>query len=222
MMICLTNVSKTYINFKNNRYPALRNVSLTIEDGDFIGIIGKSGSGKTTLLNICACLDDFDEGEMTIDGKAISKMNDKKISFIRNDSIGTVLQDFALIEERTVLDNVMLPLLFAKRSNRKNKDVVKNALHLIGIDDLQGKKVLELSGGQKQRVAIARAIVNNPRYVFADEPPGALDSGTCEEIMHVFYDLNRRGVTIFMVTHDRDVLRYCNRIIHIADGKLIV
>ena len=116
MMICLTNVSKTYINFKNNRYPALRNVSLTIEDGDFIGIIGKSGSGKTTLLNICACLDDFDEGEMTIDGKAISKMNDKKISFIRNDSIGTVLQDFALIEERTVLDNVMLPLLFAKRS----------------------------------------------------------------------------------------------------------
>ena len=100
--------------------------------------------------------------------------------------------------------------------------MVKNALHLIGIDDLQGKKVLELSGGQKQRVAIARAIVNNPRYVFADEPTGALDSGTCEEIMHVFYDLNRRGVTIFMVTHDRDVLRYCNRIIHIADGKLIV
>lgn len=218
-MICLNDINKTYFNSKNSKYSALHNINITIKDGMFLGIIGKSGSGKTTLLNILACLDNFDNGTMTIDGQNISKLNDKQLSKLRNRTIGTVMQDFDLIEDRTVFDNVVLPLLFGHIKNYHKQAI--NALSNIGIENLKNKKVLELSGGQKQRVAIARAIVNKPKYIFADEPTGALDSITCIEIMNVFRTLNLNGATICIVTHDSDVVKYCSDVINISDGIIV-
>lgn len=218
-MIFLKGLYKTYINSKNSKYSALHNINLTIKDGEFLGIVGKSGSGKTTLLNILACLDNFDNGEMTLDGQNVAKLNDTQLSKLRNKTIGIVMQNFDLIEDRTVFDNVMLPLLFGHV--KKGEKQVIRALSLIGIEDLRNKRVMELSGGQKQRVAIARAIVNNPKYLFADEPTGALDSVTCVDIMNVFRSLNQNGVTVCVVTHDNDVVKYCSEVINISDGSIV-
>lgn len=221
-MIKIENLSKTYDKGKNNAVKALDNVSLHIEKGDLTAIIGRSGSGKTTLLNIIGCIDSFESGKYTLDSKDVSKSNDNKLAKLRNEKIGFVMQNFALINDDTVLENVMLPFYFSSKTSLKNaKKLAMSALEKMGIVKLANKPIRKLSGGQKQRVAIARAIVNNPSVILADEPTGALDSKTSKEIMEVFHQLNSQGATIVIVTHDMEVAKQCGRIVEISDGKIV-
>lgn len=220
-MIEITNITKTYNYKKSNAFTALHNVSLKIESGEMVAIVGKSGAGKSTLLHILACIDTFEDGSYSIDGVEVQKLKDKALSRIRNDKIGIVMQDFALIDDYSVIENIKIPLAFSK----KFKDVDPNvralkALAQVGIKELYNKPVNKLSGGQKQRVAIARAIVNNPDYILADEPTGALDSKTALEIMGMFKALNKLGKTVIIITHDNNVANICDRRIHISDGIL--
>lgn len=219
-MIKISNLSKIYNKGSKNEFTALKGFDLQVNDGELLAIIGKSGAGKSTLLHVLACIDSYDSGEYIIDEIIIKKLSDRKLAEIRNKKIGIVMQDFALIEDYTCIENVMLPLNFARKkvSNRKEKAI--NALKCVDMDLMSKKKVSQLSGGQKQRVAIARAIVNNPSVILADEPTGALDSQTSSEIMKLFIDLNSRGKTIIIVTHDLEIARQCSRIIEISDGHI--
>ena len=220
-MIKIENLSKIYDKGKNNAVKALDNISLHIIQGELTAIIGRSGSGKTTLLNIIGCIDGFETGTYFFDSKNVSKANDHILSELRNAKIGFVMQNFALINEDTVLENVMLPFYFNNRTALKEaKKMSIDALKKMGIEQLSNKPISKLSGGQKQRVAIARAIVNNPSIILADEPTGALDSKTSQEIMNVFHELNSNGATIIIVTHDMEIARQCKRIIEIKDGKI--
>ena len=185
-----------------------------------MAIIGKSGAGKSTLMHILGCIDDFESGDYLIDDINVKDISNGKKAEIRNKKIGIVMQDFALIEEYTVIENVMVPLLFDKSKKDKKKTAIK-AIESVGIGDLTNKAVNKLSGGQKQRVAIARAIVNDPVFILADEPTGALDSNTSLEIMQVFKDLNKLGKTIIIITHDKDVAQKCDRIVEMKDGSFI-
>lgn len=219
-MIELNNISKIY-KIGINKFYALNDLSLKINDGDFIAITGASGSGKTTLLNIIGCLDTASEGKYLLDGNDISEMNDEKKAKIRNNKIGFVLQDFALINKQTVKYNVMLPLLFSKVPYKELSDRTDLALEKVGIANQTFKKANQLSGGQKQRVAIARAIVNSPSIILADEPTGQLDSKTGIQIMEVLKSLNDEGITVIVVTHDSNVASYAKRQIVLSDGKII-
>lgn len=221
-MIELSGINKYYKYNKKKNYHALRDIDLKIEDGEFVAIIGRSGAGKTTLLNIIGLLDNYDSGKYLIDGQNTQGMNDTKLSKLRNEKIGFVLQDYALIENKSVMINVMLPLFFNKKYNfSKMQQVSIKVLEKLGIDDQSKKKVNQLSGGQKQRVAIARAIVNNPSFILADEPTGALDTKTSAEIMDLFKALNDEGKTVIIITHDSTIAEACKRKIEISDGKLI-
>ncbi len=219
-MIELQNISKIYPVGKNDFY-ALDDVSLTIEKGDFVSIRGASGSGKTTLLNIIGCLDKYEKGTYTLDGVDIGSLSDGKKSAIRNAKIGFVLQDFALIDSQSVLYNVMLPLLFSKVPYAQIRKKARAALALVGIEDQARKKANQLSGGQRQRVAIARAIVNDPEVILADEPTGQLDSKTGLQIMELLRELNAKGITVVVVTHDDKVADYADRKIFVSDGKIV-
>lgn len=218
-MIKLENVSKIYNKNKSNEFYALKKVSLEIKAGDLVAIIGKSGAGKSTLMHIIGCIDSFDEGEYYLNGKNMSGLSDNKKAQIRNSEIGIVMQDFALIDDYSVEENIMIPLHFSKGSKNK-KEKAKNVMRAVGIEDLSKKYISKLSGGQKQRAAIARAIVNEPEILLADEPTGALDSKTGQEIMEVFKSINKKGKTVIIITHDMEVARQCNRIIEISDGKI--
>lgn len=220
-MIELNNITKTYNPRGSNEFTALRNISLTISDGEMTAIIGKSGAGKSTLLHILACIDDYQDGEYKIDGVLVKKLSEKELAHIRNEKIGMVMQDFALAEDFSVLENVMLPLNFAKKKQPDRRDIAINALRSVGMDEYIKKPVNKLSGGQKQRVAIARAIVNKPTLILADEPTGALDTKTSAEIMDVFKRLNSEGKTVVIVTHDPKVAEQCGRIVEISDGGLV-
>ena len=187
-MIEIKNLYKTYNYGKPNAFEALKDVSLTINDGEMVAIIGKSGAGKSTLMHILGCIDDFEKGQYIFNGKDISKVNEKKSAAIRNSEIGIVLQEFALMEQYTVVENVIMPLFFTPKSGRRSEKE-KRALEILKrleMDEYAHKKVNKLSGGQKQRVAIARAMINNPSVLLADEPTGALDVKTTDEIMKVF------------------------------------
>ncbi|MDY6328353.1 MAG: ABC transporter ATP-binding protein [Lachnospiraceae bacterium] len=219
-MIRLININKTYNYKKANAFCALKGISLSINDGEMLAIVGKSGAGKSTLMHILGCIDDFESGDYFIDDINIKNISNGKKAKIRNEKIGIVMQDFALIEEYTVLENVIVPLLFDKSKKDKKKTAIK-AIESVGIGDLTNKPVNKLSGGQKQRVAIARAIVNDPVFILADEPTGALDSNTSLEIMQVFKDLNKLGKTIIIITHDKDVAQKCDRIVEMKDGSFI-
>ena len=219
-MIKISNMTKVFCFGSENERTALDNVSLEIADGEMIAIIGKSGSGKSTLINIMACIDDYDSGEYQLDHILIKYLSDHLLSRIRNKKIGLVMQDFALIEEFNAYDNVVLPLDFSQKRKVNKKDIVMEALETIGIQELAYQSVSTMSGGQKQRVAIARAIVNSPRVLLADEPTGALDSMTAEEIMTVFKMLNAEGMTVVIVTHDVEIARQCDRIFKISDGAI--
>lgn len=219
-MIELSNVSKIYKIGINNFY-ALNNLSLKINDGDFVAVTGASGSGKTTLLNIIGCLDTMSEGKYLLDGNDVTKMSDERKAKLRNGKIGFVLQDFALIGKQTVKYNVMLPLLFSKVPNKELSDRTDMALEKVGIANQIFKKANQLSGGQKQRVAIARAIVNSPSIILADEPTGQLDSKTGIQIMEVLKSLNDDGITVIIVTHDANVASYAKRQIVLSDGKIV-
>lgn len=219
-MIQLEKINKTYNKGKSNEFQALRNVDLTIMDGEMVAVIGKSGAGKSTLLHILAGIDSFEKGSYKVGNVNVGELNEKRLALFRNEKVGIVMQDFALIEGYTVEENIMIPLIFGKVKSGKRKDMIKNVLEQLGISELRNKAVNKLSGGQKQRVAIARAIVNNPEFILADEPTGALDSQTATDIMNVFKELNGKGHTIVIVTHDLELAEQCGRIVEISDGRI--
>lgn len=220
-MIKLNNIHKIYNEHKTNECEALKGVSLEISSGEMAAIIGKSGAGKSTLLHILACIDSYEEGELYFDDLLVKNLSERKYAQIRNEKIGIVMQDFALVDNFASIDNVMLPLDFAKSKKRGKTELALNALKSVGMGEFAKKSVNQLSGGQKQRVAIARAIVNNPDIILADEPTGALDSKTAEEIINIFKELNSQGKTVIIVTHDLGVAKQCGRVIEIADGVIV-
>ena len=220
-MIKLDNIVKVYNPKKANEFEALHGVSAEIQDGELVAVIGKSGAGKSTLLHILACIDSYQEGEYTIDGTLVKNLSERQYAKIRNEKIGMVMQDFALVEDFTALENVMIPLNFSKKKVPNKKEKALAALRSVGIEDLAKKPCNKLSGGQKQRVAIARAIVNEPSMILADEPTGALDTKTSAEIMELFKSLNEQGRTAVIVTHDPKVAEQCGRVIEISDGEIV-
>jgi len=213
------NLSKVYQ--KNNNVPvyALNDVSVEINKGEFIAIMGASGSGKSTLMNILGCLDRPSEGKVLLDGEEVSKLDDETLAKIRNKKIGFVFQTFNLLPRTNALENVELPLIYSDRQDITN--LAKEALVSVGLADRVHHNPSELSGGQQQRVAIARALVNNPEIIFADEPTGNLDTRSSLEIISLFNELNKLGRTIVLVTHELDIAAHTRRIIKIADGKII-
>lgn len=220
-MIKLNDVVKTYNPKKANEFTALKGVSAEINDGEMVAIIGKSGAGKSTLLHILACIDSYEDGEYYIDDSLVKKLSERKYAEIRNEKIGIVMQDFALVEDFSAIENVMIPLSFSKKKIKGKKEIAQKALESVGMGEYAKKACNKLSGGQKQRVAIARAIVNDPAMVLADEPTGALDTKTSAEIMELFHELNEQGKTIIIVTHDPLVAEQCDRIIEISDGEIV-
>ncbi len=220
-MIKINNLTKTYNYKKSNAFEALKNISISINDGELISIVGSSGSGKTTLLNIIGCIDKAEQGECIINDVNITKLNENKRTDFRADNIGFVVQDFALIENYSVLENILIPTYFSKNKIVRPKDKANDLLKTLKLEQMKNKDVSTLSGGQKQRVAIARAIINDPSIILADEPTGALDTKTSGEIMLLFKELNKKGKTVIIVTHDPKIAKQCDRVIHISDGKVI-
>lgn len=220
-MITITKIKKIYQN-KNLLVRALDDVSLTIQDGESVAIMGRSGAGKTTLLNILGCLDSFDSGTYYLDGIDVSQLSDAKLAHLRNQKIGFVMQDFALLPHKSVLFNVMLPMYFDRTPWKEMRQRANYVLEKLGIEDQRNKKVNQLSGGQKQRVAIARAIIKDPSIILADEPTGALDSETGRIIMETLMERNQEGITVIVITHDSQVASYCRRKIILSDGKLVL
>ncbi len=223
-MIEIANLHKTYNIGKQNAFHALKDVSINIPDGEMTAIIGKSGAGKSTLMHILGCIDNFEQGKYILNGQDVSSFGEKKRAIVRNCEIGIVLQDFALVDNYSVIENVMIPLFFSQKRVKgyDKKKRAMNVLEMLGIGELANKQVNKLSGGQKQRAAIARAMVNNPGILLADEPTGALDVKTSEEIMEVFTKLNEAGTTVIIITHDMDVASKCQRVIEIRDGEIAV
>ena len=221
-MIEIKNLVKIYNKGKTNEFCALKGIDLSIEEGEMVAIIGKSGAGKSTLLHILAAIDSYDKGSYLVDGVSVGDLKEKDRARFRNQKIGIVMQDYALIDEYTIEENVQIPLIFGKvKGNDVRKEKIMTALKNVGLDELAKKPVRQLSGGQKQRVAIARALVNNPAFLLADEPTGALDSKTSGEIMDVFEKLNQGGKTVIIVTHDMEVAARCGRVIEISDGEIV-
>lgn len=219
-MIEVTHLNKYYGGTKR-KFPALQDVSFAIEAGESVAIMGKSGAGKTTLLNILGGLDSFDEGVYTLQGQSLESLSDSRRSKLRNEKIGFIMQDFALLPQKSVFFNVMLPLYFDATPWHRMKGEALLLLKRLGIDDLKNKKVSELSGGEKQRVAIVRALIKNPPLLLADEPTGSLDSETTKEIMKLLMEQNRSGTTMIIVTHDEEIAAYCSRRILLSDGKIV-
>lgn len=215
-LIELKNISKQY----REETTILKGVDLCIEDGDYIALMGPSGAGKTTLMNIMGCLDRATQGEYFFDGNEISDYPEKEKARLRNEKFGFVVQDFALINEMTVYENVRLPLRYRKKRLKKEREHIESILKSLEIEDKKEIRVCDLSGGQQQRVAIARAIVNSPEIILADEPTGALDQETGREVMEIFSKLNQQGKTIIIVTHDPNIAAKCNRIVKMVDGKI--
>lgn len=221
-MIEIKNLVKIYNKGKINEFCALKGIDLSIEEGEMVAIIGKSGAGKSTLLHILAAIDSYDKGSYLVDGVSVGDLKEKDRARFRNQKIGIVMQDYALIDEYTIEENVQIPLIFGKvKGNDVRMEKIMTALENVGLAELAKKPVRQLSGGQKQRVAIARALVNNPAFLLADEPTGALDSKTSGEIMDVFEKLNQGGKTVIIVTHDMEVAARCGRVIEISDGEIV-
>ncbi|MFZ2506614.1 MAG: ABC transporter ATP-binding protein, partial [Trichococcus flocculiformis] len=200
----------------------LKNINLAIAPGEMIAIMGPSGSGKSTLINLLGFIDKQFEGQYLFEGKTLLTSSDETLSKIRNQTVGFVFQNFSLIENNTVFENVELPLLYNGYKFHQTEEKVMAVLKKVGLADKADKHLKQLSGGQQQRVAIARALINQPKFLIADEPTGALDSHTSEEIMKLFVDLNTQDqVTIILVTHNPDMVPYCSRLISIRDGEII-
>ncbi|MEH7436479.1 ABC transporter ATP-binding protein [Neobacillus drentensis] len=218
-MIRLENITRSFMLGKENVH-VLNGISLTIESGEFVAIMGPSGSGKSTLMNIIGCLDKPTEGEYFLASENVSHYNDKELARVRNQSIGFVFQQFHLLPRLSALKNVELPMIYAGISKKERQARAEEALIKVGLSDRMNHLPNALSGGQKQRVAIARAIVNQPKLILADEPTGALDSKTSIDIMDQFSKLNEEGVTVVVVTHESEVAQYANRTIMVRDGLI--
>lgn len=219
MILNLQNIFKDYYQEKLV-VPVLKDVSLSVEEGEYVAIMGPSGSGKTTLMNIIGCLDLPTSGTYELAGQDVLKLKDKELSDLRLSSIGFVFQSFHLMPRQTALENVALPLSYTNTKKAERKERATKALERVGLGDRVDFRPTQLSGGQKQRVAIARAMVNNPKILLADEPTGALDQKSGEQIMELFSKLNEEGVTIVMITHDANVAARAKRIVKIIDGEI--
>ncbi len=200
---------------------ALKEVNLTIQEGEYVAIMGKSGSGKSTLMNILGCLDRPTSGSYVLDGIDVAKENPKQISYIRNQKIGFVFQSFNLIPRTSALKNVELPMIYGRVPAKERLARAKELLEKVGLGDRLDHMPNEISGGQKQRIAVARALANHPAILLADEPTGNLDTPSSVEVMNLFTQLNREGVTVIVVTHEDDIAAFTNRIIRFQDGQLI-
>jgi putative ABC transport system ATP-binding protein len=200
---------------------AVCNVNLVINRGDFMSITGKSGSGKSTLMHMLGLLDTLTSGELILNGKNIKGMNEKELAQIRNSEIGFVFQTFNLLQRTTVLENVILPLTYSKVPKEKHEEMALEVIKQVNLEHRLNNRSNELSGGERQRVAIARALINNPSLILADEPTGNLDSKTGDEIEKIFLDLNKKGITIVLVTHDQDLAKIAKREIVLKDGEII-
>ncbi len=218
-LITTQDLWKTYV-MGSEEIHALRGVSINIEKGEYVAIMGPSGSGKSTLMNLIGCLDTPSKGSYMLNGKEVGSMNDDELARIRNEEIGFVFQTFNLLPRATALHNVELPLVYAGVSGKDRLDRAKAALDKVELSQRASHRPNELSGGQRQRVAIARALVNNPSILLADEPTGNLDSKTGEEIMGVFKRLHSTGNTIILVTHEPDIAAHAHRVISIRDGQV--
>ena len=219
MIIKVQNIKKSY-TVGTQKVHALRGINLSVEKGEFMAIMGPSGSGKTTLMNIIGCLDTPTSGKYKLNGSSVASLQDDELASIRNKEIGFVFQSFNLLAKNTTLDNVMLPLKYAGFNKKDAVLKAKDVIERVGLTDRINHAPAELSGGQQQRVAIARALVNNPSIIFADEPTGNLDSKTGVEVMSLFKELNSKGQTIILITHEDSVAQQSNRIITIMDGLI--
>ena len=219
MILELKNIYKNY-NQDNLVVPVLKDVSLQVDEGEYVAVMGPSGSGKTTLMNIIGCLDLPTSGSYILDGRPVSELKEKELTKVRRNILGFVFQNFQLMPRESALDNVCLPLIYAGVSKKERKEMGMKALEKVGLADRAAFRPNQLSGGQQQRVAIARAMVNNPKLLLADEPTGALDSKSGKQVLELFDMLNESGVTIVMITHDRKVAERAKRIVHIIDGEI--
>lgn len=220
MLIQLRNISKIY-GKKDAEVQALKNINIDINKGEIIAIVGTSGSGKSTLLNILGGISKPSNGDYIINGQKVTSYSEKDMAKLRNNMFGFVLQYFGLLKDYTVSENVEMTLEYAKVKKKERKEKVREVLKKLKIEDKWDCLPSELSGGQCQRVAIARAIINRPEVILADEPTGALDKKTSQEVMEIFKELNLEGRTVIIVTHDENIAKYCNRIIKIEDGEII-
>lgn len=219
MLLELKNIYKNYIQ-GTMEVPVLKDINLRVEEGEYVAIMGPSGSGKSTLMNIIGCIDKPTSGTYLLDDVEIEKCKDKELSEVRNQKIGFVFQNFNLLPRQSALDNVALPLQYAKVPIKKRKQKAKEMLEMVDLADRVSFKPTQLSGGQKQRVAIARAMVADPKILLADEPTGALDSKSGLQVMELFDTLHKQGVTIIMITHSDEIASYADRVVKIIDGEL--
>lgn len=217
----VNNLKKIYTTrFGGNQVEALKNVTFSVEQGEYVAIMGESGSGKTTLLNILASLDKSTGGSVLLDGRDLSKIKESEITAFRRDNLGFVFQDFNLLDTFSLQDNIYLPLVLAGKPHQEMKRRLAPIAAQLGISDLLQKYPYEVSGGQKQRAAVARALITNPRLVLADEPTGALDSKSTDELLRLFTQINRSGQTILMVTHSVKAASHAGRVLFIKDGEV--
>ena len=219
----VSGIRKVYTGrFGGHKVEALRSVSFSVENGEYVAIMGESGSGKTTLLNILAALDKPTEGRVVLDGQELSKVKEGQIAAFRRDNLGFVFQEFNLLDTFTLEDNIYLPLVLAGKSHKEMQERLKPIAAQLGITELLKKYPYEVSGGQKQRAAVARALITDPRIVLADEPTGALDYVTGKAVLKLLYDLSReRGMTVIIITHNQAIAPMADRIIRIKSGKII-
>lgn len=218
-VIEIKNVRKEYILGSQLIY-ALKDVSLSINRNEYVALMGPSGSGKSTLMNILGCLDTPTSGSYSLNNTEVAKMTDDELAHIRNKEIGFVFQTFNLLPRLSSFENVALPLIYAGVSEKERKERTERVMEMVGLQDRMNNKPNQLSGGQRQRVAIARALINNPSIILADEPTGNLDSKTSYEIMNIFGDIQSKGNTVILVTHEEDIANYAHRIVRLRDGLI--
>ncbi|NJR73608.1 MAG: ABC transporter ATP-binding protein [Scytonema sp. CRU_2_7] len=219
-MIWMEEITKTY-QLGEITVPVLKGIDLAVEEGEYVAIMGASGSGKSTLMNILGCLDRVTSGHYVFEGVNLTTFNDDQLAYIRNQRIGFVFQQFNLLPRATALENVMLPIVYANIPKSIRRERAKEALIRVGLGERLDYRPNQLSGGQQQRVAIARALVNHPALVLADEPTGALDTQTSQDVMNLLTELNEQGITIILVTHEPDIAAQTKRVIRVQDGYVL-